>query len=115
MVADPELDVAYPERYTSVVEVTTTDNRTLTHRVEYAKGTMQNPLTSEEIHAKYLNLATTVTTPAHAERIAEAVRQIDRSSDVVPFAGLLRSLPAAGARGRAERAKKSQPKTKRRA
>jgi len=101
MVADPELDAAYPERYTSIVEVGTTDDRTLSHRVEYAKGTMQNPLTPEEIHAKYLKLATTVTTVGRAEQIAETVRRIDRLPDVARLAGLLRSLPSAGARARA--------------
>lgn len=114
MVADPELDATYPERYTSIVEVTTTDQRMLSCRVEYAKGTMQNPLTPEEIHTKYLKLATTVTTPAHAERIAEAVRQIDRLADVAPLASLLRRLPAAKAKSPDRRARRSQPKTKRR-
>jgi 2-methylcitrate dehydratase PrpD len=101
MVADPDLDAAYPERYTSIVEVATADGRTLSHRVEYAKGTMQNPLTPEEIHAKYLKLATTVTTVGRAEQIAETVRRIDRLPDVARLADLLRSLPSAGARTRA--------------
>jgi 2-methylcitrate dehydratase PrpD len=114
MVADPELDAAYPERYTSIVEVATADGRTLSCRVEYAKGTMQNPLTPAEIHAKYLRLATTVTTPAHAEAIAEAVRQIDRSSDISRLAGLLRRVPAATARRRTGRAATNRTKVKQR-
>lgn len=108
MVADPELDAAYPERYASIVEVTTTDKRTLSCRVDYAKGTMQNPLTPEDIHAKYLKLATTVTTLAHAEAIAGAVRQIDRSSDVTTLAGLLRRLPPAGLSGGSRHAGRDQ-------
>ncbi len=111
MVADPELDAAYPERYTSIVEVTTTDRRTFSCRVEYAKGTMQNPLTPEEIHAKYLKLATTVTTPGHAEEIADAVRRIDRSPEIARLAGLLRRLPGATPRNRAARVGKRQPTT----
>ena len=42
LVADPELDAAYPERYASIVEVATRDGRTFSRRVDYARGTMQN-------------------------------------------------------------------------
>ena len=108
MVADPELDGGWPEVYASVVEVTTSDGRRLSTRVDHARGTMENPLTPDEIHRKYLKLATTVTTAAHAEQIAEAVRQIDRSSEVARLAALLRRLPAGGPRGGSERAGRSQ-------
>jgi 2-methylcitrate dehydratase PrpD len=100
MVGDPELEKSYPERYASIVEVTTTDGRRLARRVDHARGTMENPLTLEEIHGKYLKLATTVTTIAHAERIAEAVARIERERDVRALATLLRNLqtPARAAR-----------------
>jgi 2-methylcitrate dehydratase PrpD len=100
MVGDPELEKSYPERYASIVEVTTTDGRRLARRVDHARGTMENPLTLEEIHGKYLKLATTVTTIAHAERIAEAVARIEREKDVRALASLLRNLqtPARAAR-----------------
>jgi 2-methylcitrate dehydratase PrpD len=94
MVADPDLDRNYPETYASIVEVTTADGRHLSRRVDHAKGTMENPLTPEQIHQKYLKLATTVTTAAHAERIAETVAQIERLKDVQGLTALLRLLPA---------------------
>jgi 2-methylcitrate dehydratase PrpD len=96
LVADPELDRGWPEVYVSIVEVRTTDGRSLACRVDHAKGTMENPLTPEEIHAKYLSLATTVTSAAHAEQIAQIVQRIDRTPDVARLAGLLRSLKPAG-------------------
>lgn len=94
MVADPELDASYPERYASIVEVTTADGRRLSRRVDNARGTMDNPLTAAEIHDKYLRLATTVTTPGHAERIAEVAGRIERVRDVRELADLLRKPPA---------------------
>ena len=106
MVADPELDGGWPEVYASIVEVTTSDGRRLSARVDHARGTMENPLTTDEIHRKYLKLTTTVTTPAHADQIAEAVRQIDRSSAVAPLAALLRRLPSARHRADSRRAGK---------
>jgi hypothetical protein len=58
---------------------------------------MENPLRPEEIHEKYLRLATTVTTAAHAEQIADAVARIEREKGVAALAGLLRN-PKAPAR-----------------
>jgi len=96
LVADPELDKGWPEVYASIVEVTTRDGRHLVKRVDHARGTMENPLTPEEIHRKYLRLATTVTSAAHAERIAEIVQRIERLSNLDGLAAVLRTLkPAA--------------------
>jgi 2-methylcitrate dehydratase PrpD len=92
MVGDPELDKGWPERYASIVEVTTTDGRRLSRRVDHARGTMENPLNPEEIHQKYLKLATTVTSASHAERIAEVVRRIERLTDVHGLTAMLRTL-----------------------
>lgn len=96
MLADPGLDKGWPERYSSIVEVTTPDGLRLSRRVDHARGTMENPLTPEEIHQKYLKLATTVTSAGHAEEIAEIVQRIDRTPDIARLAGLLRSLKPAG-------------------
>jgi 2-methylcitrate dehydratase PrpD len=108
MVADPELDGGWPETYASIVEVTTSDGRHLSARVNHAKGTMENPLTPEEIQRKYLTLATTVTTAAHAERIAELVRRADRLADMSGLAALLRN-PGRSSAGTTPKARK-QPK-----
>ncbi len=93
LVADPELDARWPEVYASIVEVTTSDGRRLSRRVEHARGTMENPLTAEEIRRKYVKLATTVTTAAHAEQIADTVGEIERLKDMRGLAMLLRVLP----------------------
>jgi hypothetical protein len=74
----------------------------LSRRVNHAKGTRENPLTPDELHRKYLALATTVTTAAHAERIAETVRGIDRAPDVTALASLLRR-PAPARASRAQK------------
>ena len=92
MVGDPELEKTYPERYASIVEVTTSDGRQLSCRVDHAKGTMENPLTPDEIHRKYLRLATTVTTAAHAEKIADLVGRIERATAARDLTALLRNL-----------------------
>ncbi len=73
---------------------------------------MENPLTPDEIHQKYLKLATTVTTIAHAERIAEVVQRIDRTPDVIRLAGLLRIPKAPKPTGGTTRTRTSRSRVK---
>ena len=98
LVHDPELDVHYPERYTSIVELFLTDGRTLSRRVDDARGTPQNPLTAEEIRAKYVRLTEPVVPGARRDAIMAAVDGIDRARSIVPLAGLLRQKPGAARR-----------------
>lgn len=110
MEGDAELDKTWPEQYASIVEIVTADGRTLSRRVDYAKGTMRNPLTPDEIHAKYMKLATMVTTAAHAEKIASLVSRVERLAHIGDLAALLRAYPKREvARSRAGR----KPKTSR--
>jgi 2-methylcitrate dehydratase PrpD len=112
LVADPELDGGWPEAYTSIVEVTTTDGRHLSARVDHAKGNMENPLTRDEIYRKYQGLATTVTSAAHAAQIAGVVDEIETSPDVTRLAGLLRTLKPRASRSRGTREPRARAKGK---
>lgn len=97
MEGDPELEKTWPGQYASIVEVKTADGRTLSCRVDDAKGTMRNPLSPAEIHAKYLKLATTVTTAARAEQIAALAARVERATAARDLAALLRSRVRSGA------------------
>jgi len=90
LVHDPTLDAHYPERYTSIVELHLKDGRTLARRVEHAKGTLENPLSSDEVRAKYARLTQPVVPRARAEAIMALVDGIDRARDLTPLATLLR-------------------------
>ncbi len=90
LVHDPALDANYPERYTSVVELSLRDSRTVSRRVEFAKGTRENPLTPGEIRAKYFRLTGPVVQRSRAEEIMAEVERIDRVRDLTCLAGLLR-------------------------
>jgi 2-methylcitrate dehydratase PrpD len=103
MVADPGLDKGWPERYSSIIEVATTDGRRLSRRVDHARGTMENPLTPGEIHQKYMQLATTVTSAAHAEQIAEVVGRIEHLKDIHELAAMLRTLKPVAPRRRGKK------------
>ncbi len=99
LVHDPALDAGYPERYTSVVELTTRDGRTLSRRVEAARGTAENPLTPDEVRAKYRGLAAGVVPAARAEAIRRVVDRMERAPDLHRLTALLRAPT-----GRARRA-----------
>lgn len=104
VVHDPGLDADYPARYTSVVEIVTRDGRTLSRRVESARGTPANPLTADEARAKYGELTAGVVPAARAAAIAAAVARIDRAPDVRRLAGLLRLRTGARRSPRTSRA-----------
>jgi 2-methylcitrate dehydratase PrpD len=98
LIPDAALDAEYPERYTSVVELHTRDGRTLVRRVEAARGTPANPLTPEEVRAKFDRLTAAVIPRARAAAIAGAVARLDRSESATRLASLLRARVRRGRR-----------------
>lgn len=95
VVADDALDRTFPERYATIVEVATRDGRRLSERVDYARGCPENPVTYEEIVAKFADLAGGAVGAERAARIAGLVGRLEGSGDVDELAALLRD-PALG-------------------
>ena len=54
---DPSLDRLYPEKWPSVVEMVTRGGNRLVSRVDYPKGDPENPLSRDELYAKFRALA----------------------------------------------------------
>jgi 2-methylcitrate dehydratase PrpD len=57
MVADPEVDSAYPQRWIGKIDVETTEGRTFSARIDQPKGDPGNSLTRDEVAVKALRLA----------------------------------------------------------
>ena len=75
---DPALDEGFPARRAARVTVTTTDGRTLSREVPYPKGDPRNPLSDEEIAAKFTRMSAHVLSApqqARAVEIALTLRQ----------------------------------------
>ena len=89
VVGDEELDAGYPELYPSIVEVTTTDGRKVSERVDYAAGTPQNPFSREEIEKKFFELSGQVVEREVGERIVALVGQIEQVEDINMLGKLL--------------------------
>lgn len=90
VVGDAELDRTYPELYRSVIEVETADGAYHVRDVLYPKGAPQNPLTREELAAKFSRLTADVLTPGRADEIAQAMQTLEELPDIGAFTALLR-------------------------
>jgi 2-methylcitrate dehydratase PrpD len=91
LVADPALDGEFPARYSSVVELTTRDGRTLSRRVDAAKGTPEDPLTDAEVGAKFRAITAGVVPAPRAAAIERAVEAIEHVPDLQRLTSLLRA------------------------
>ena len=88
-VIDKDLDLTYPAQWRSWAEVTTTDGRTLRARVDDPKGDPTNPLSPEELRAKFDEITLPVYSGQRQDAIARAVAGLGRGSS---FAGLVSML-----------------------
>lgn len=89
VVGDDELEPLYPERYPSIVELTTRSGETVTRRVDWPRGYPQNPLSPAELETKFPGLATTVMDHQSAGRVIDIVARLESASSVDEICGLL--------------------------
>ena len=82
-VVDEEFERRYPEHYSCAVTVTIGDGTEYTSEVENPKGDWRNPVTQEELEAKFTNLAAREIKDARTiERIVDLVTGIHAVDDV---------------------------------
>ena len=83
VVPDPELDKLGPEfRHAIIAELKTNDGKVFIKRVDTAKGSNQNPMTSEEVIEKYKVLAGKVIAAEAVANLQKKVEDLERSADV---------------------------------
>ena len=90
VVADDDLDRTFPAQYSTIVEVTTRAGERLSERVDFARGCPENPVTYEEIEAKFSALAAPAAGAERAARISALVAELEQLEDVNELTGLLR-------------------------
>ena len=90
LVYDEELDKGYPEQYSSIVEVSLKNGTMHSQRVDWPKGYPNNPLTQEELVAKFLRLVTTVISKERAEEIIAMVDRLEQVENIGELAKLLK-------------------------
>ncbi len=89
VVANAEIDALFPGTKRAIATLTTTDGRTFTETVDHAKGSPENPMSDEELIAKFRANAHGVVDEDRQNAIIEAVWDFDRCADLAGFMKLL--------------------------
>ncbi len=79
---DPELERNYPKEWPAWARVVLNTGREISAQVRFPKGDPENPLSWEELTAKYADLVSTVWTDVRSSRVCEAVRALEAESDL---------------------------------
>lgn len=86
---DPAMTARLPAYRPARIKIQLTDGRNLEARAETNRGDTEDPYSSGEIEAKFLDLATPVYGAAHARRILAEVDALDRTPSLSTLSGLL--------------------------
>jgi 2-methylcitrate dehydratase PrpD len=88
LVKDQELERLMPKRV-AIVEVTLADDKVLTERVEAVRGTVENPMTRDEVVAKARDLIAPVLGSAGTAKLIGTVLELEKVKDVRDLRPLL--------------------------
>jgi len=89
VVADPEIDALFPGVKRAIVRITTTDGASYEEQVDHAKGRPQNPMSDDEIVAKFQANAAAVLTPERQDQVIEATWALEEFADIGEYMQLL--------------------------
>ena len=109
---DPELERSFPRQWRAWAAIELHDGRQVSTTVRYPKGDPQNPLSWDELLAKYRELGRSVLPEDRLDELSQRVRALESAPDVAPLWRLLRptresatqaaltpgTVPAAGGR-----------------
>jgi 2-methylcitrate dehydratase PrpD len=76
-VHDPELDALYPKLWPTTVEIALRDGRRLEARVDHLKGDPENPVSWDELVAKFNGLTAPILGGAVATEVVKALRDFE--------------------------------------
>lgn len=89
VVADPEIDALFPAVKRAIVRITTTGGAVYEEQVDHAKGSPQNPMSDDDIVAKFRANAAAVLTPEKQQRVIEATWRLEGFADIGEYMRLL--------------------------
>src|SRR5260370_33800013 len=81
LVSDQDLDELLPRRV-AIVEITLTDGKTLSERVDNVRGTAENPMTGDEVVAKCRDLINPVLGMSRGEKLIDTILALENVKDV---------------------------------
>jgi 2-methylcitrate dehydratase PrpD len=93
VVHDDECEEIYPKTRLGKVSIETQDGQRFSAKVHHPKGSPENPLSTEELHGKFLGLAGMVISNGKAKRVLDAIQNLEAMRDVRELAGLVGAEP----------------------
>ena len=75
-------DSAYPGYFSGAIRLETKDGRTLEHREQINRGATENPLSDDDIKAKYFGNATLTISEERAQALLDIVMNIEQEPDL---------------------------------
>lgn len=85
IVEDPELNKGYPKGIPNDITITCSDGTKVNKRVDFPRGHAENPMTDDEVIAKFNRMADGVVSEATAKQILDQAWNLDQMSDVSPL------------------------------
>ncbi len=85
IVEDAELNKGYPKGIPNDVTITCTDGTAVNQRVDFPRGHAENPMSDEEVIAKFRRLAEGVISEKTGATILEQAWNLDKLDDVTPL------------------------------
>ena len=108
VVADPEIERAFPALQRVIVNIGTSDGRSFTKQLDYPKGDPRNPLSDQEVEEKFIALADGVLSKAAQQKLKDAIWNLEKVNSVSTLMALMKSDARRDSRprlsGRAKRA-----------
>src|SRR6266849_1045720 len=101
VVADPEIEKVFPALQRVIVNITTTDGRTLTKQLDYPKGDPRNPLSDPEIEEKFGALAEGVLSTGAQKKLKDAIWNLEKVGSVSKLMALMKADVTAKPKSRA--------------
>ncbi len=92
IVADPWLSNQYPAAMPNLIEITLRDGQKYTKQVDYPKGHPKNPMTDEEVEAKFSSLCSKLLTPKGVRRVLDRLWELEKIKDPAQVLSLFSSV-----------------------
>ena len=89
VVANAEIDALFPGVKRAIATLTTTDGRSFSATVDHAKGSPHNPMSDEEIIAKFRANAADVMSKSQQDAIIDATWDLEAISHMGDYMKLL--------------------------
>jgi 2-methylcitrate dehydratase len=82
---DPELNKGYPKGIPNDLTITCSDGTKANVRVDFPRGHAENPMTDDEVVAKFMRMADGVISESTAQQVIDQVWKLDELGDVTPI------------------------------